>query len=264
MQRVPSSTIIHGSAQPSSHPGRSDFPSPVGGDSYSPRGTFPYGRKLKHSPASTPRRYGYIPGSTSRKAAPFSGSVSGHAAVPMPAAHREPLCAIAALPLSPGAPGAGQRELPRLLCSYWLMRQTAILPLASVVPIPPGLCRSLRAPAAWRPFPTLSLRSLHGRLSPYPAATERCLCPFLPAQLRPPLRVKRIGSRKCSRNAVLCGGNSRGCNYSIMFRLPCLLGLLTARTVGLSRQPQGRIHRAVPAPLPVAGSGITTCPNPDN
>lgn len=24
------------------------------------------------------------------------------------------------------------------------------------------------------------------------------------------------------------------------------------------------IHRAVPAPLPVTGTGITTCPNPDN
>ena len=29
-------------------------------------------------------------------------------------------------------------------------------------------------------------------------------------------------------------------------------------------QPRGRIHRAVPASLPTTGSGIATCPNPDN
>jgi len=56
--------IIHVSAQPPSHPGRSDFPSPVGGSSHFPQGTFPCQSKLKHSFAYTPDRHGYNPGST--------------------------------------------------------------------------------------------------------------------------------------------------------------------------------------------------------
>jgi hypothetical protein len=63
------------------------------------------------------------------------------------------------------------------------------------VPRSTGPCRLLRAPAGGWPFPTLSLRSLHRRLGPYPATPERCVCPLLPARHRPPLRVKRIGSR---------------------------------------------------------------------
>ncbi len=69
--------MIAVSVQPSSHPGRSDFPSPVGGDSYSPRGTFPYRLRFKHSPAYASRRHGYIPGSTSCPVAHSSGTVSG-------------------------------------------------------------------------------------------------------------------------------------------------------------------------------------------
>jgi hypothetical protein len=37
-----------------------------------------------------------------------------------------------------------------------------------------------------------------------------------------------------SRNAVLCGGQFRGCNHSLMFRLPDSLGSPTAHTVQLS------------------------------
>jgi hypothetical protein len=56
--------LVHVSAQPPSHPGRSDFPSPVGGSSWFPQGTFPQQPKLKHSSAYTPDRHGYNPGST--------------------------------------------------------------------------------------------------------------------------------------------------------------------------------------------------------
>ena len=140
--------IIHVAIQPSSHPGRSDFPSPVGGDSYFPRGTFPTRRRLKHSLACTPQRTGYILGSTSYSATRSSGSVPGYAAASMPTAHREPLCTITVLLLSSGILDTDQRALPRLHRSYWLMRQTIILLLASVVPTPPSLCRLLRAPAA--------------------------------------------------------------------------------------------------------------------
>ena len=63
-----------------------------------------------------------------------------------------------------------------------------------VIPISSRPCRLLRAPAGKWPFPTLSLRSLHGRLGPYSVTTEQCICPFLPARHRSPLRVKRIDS----------------------------------------------------------------------
>ena len=50
--------IFHVSIQPSSHPGRSDFPSPVGGDSYFHRGTFPIfvgGLSTRlHAPSNVP------------------------------------------------------------------------------------------------------------------------------------------------------------------------------------------------------------------
>ncbi len=67
-----------------------------------------------------------------------------------------------------------QSELPDHHRSSWLMRQTTILLPTSVFPISTGLRRLLRAPAGIWPFPTLSLRSLYGRLNPYPGTTQRC------------------------------------------------------------------------------------------
>jgi len=124
--------IVHVSIQPPSHPGRSDFPSPVGGDSCFPRGTCPYRRRLKHSLAYPPLPYGYILSSTFAYQHSLCGTVSTHAARLMPSAHREPLCTVTVLPRRPQAHGLGRLELPRLHRSYWLMRQTVILPLASV------------------------------------------------------------------------------------------------------------------------------------
>jgi len=50
--------------KPPSHPGRSDFPSPVGSNNF-PRRTFPDNPRLKHSFAYTPWSPGYISSSTS-------------------------------------------------------------------------------------------------------------------------------------------------------------------------------------------------------
>ena len=49
--------------KPPSHPGRSDFPSPVGSSSF-PQRTFPGLPRFKHSPAYTPWRQGYTASST--------------------------------------------------------------------------------------------------------------------------------------------------------------------------------------------------------
>ena len=57
-----------------------------------------------------------------------------------------------------------------------------------------GLCRLLRAPAANRPFPTLSLQSFSRRLDPYPAAIPRCSYSFLPERHRPHVTRDTFGS----------------------------------------------------------------------
>jgi hypothetical protein len=186
--------IVAVSVQPSSHPGRSGFPSPVGGGSF-----------FHDAPSMSAK------GLRSRSHTPFSCRPVIGAASPLAceytrfrlcvracrraaaSAHRESLCASTALPRSLRAPGTDRRALPRLHRSYGLMRQTVILLSASVVPIPPDPCRLFRVPAAQRPFPTLSLRSLLSRLGPYPATVPQCIRPFLPAELRPRPRVKELG-----------------------------------------------------------------------
>ena len=57
-----------------------------------------------------------------------------------------------------------------------------------------GLRRLLRAPAANRPFPTLSLQSLSRRLDPYPAVMSRCFSSLLPKTQRPHITRDTFGS----------------------------------------------------------------------
>ena len=61
--------------KPPSHPGRSDFPSPVGSNSF-PRRIFPYSPKIKHSSACTPRCMVISPARHPVRLSPLSGSVS--------------------------------------------------------------------------------------------------------------------------------------------------------------------------------------------
>jgi len=96
-----------------------------------------------------------------------------------------------------------RKELPLLHCSYRLMGQTKILTTASVIPILTCLCRLLPVPAGRWPFPTLSLQSLHSCLDPCPAASFRCIYPFLPGKHRPRLRGKRLGTPN-----ILCNATS--------------------------------------------------------
>ena len=187
--------MAHVSAQPPSHPGRSVFPSPVGGSSYFPEEPSHRIRSSSTRLLTPLNGMGYILGSACREVALWSGSMSGSVAFTMPATHREPLCPRDGVTFSRNSVAAlFQSALPDLRRSYWLMRQTKLLLPASVSLSSAGLCRLLRAPAGGWPFPTLSLRSLHRRLDPYPATPERCSRPLLPARHRPPLRVKRIGS----------------------------------------------------------------------
>ena len=88
----------------------------------------------------------------------------------------------------------------------------------------------LLAPAARRPFPTLSPQSLKRSLDPYPAAFPRCAYPFLPQGHRPCVRTETLGTRTDLCKATLAEGVFRGCSHSLMFRLPNLLGPPVAPT----------------------------------
>jgi hypothetical protein len=238
VRRVHSVTIARVSVQPPSHPGRSDFPSPVGGSSYFPKEPSHGDPRLKHSPAYIPGRDGYILGSASREVARDSGSRSGRVAFPMPATHREPLCPEDGVTLSRNSvPALFQPALPDLHRSYRLMRQAKILPPASV-----SLFRQVFA-GCYEPLleDGPSRRHLHGpctgawvRTPPRPNGV---LVRFFPLGIGLPLG-SRGSARERSRNAAFRGGVFRGCNHSVMFRLPCLFGPLAAQTVR-ARCPSG-------------------------
>ena len=59
-----------------------------------------------------------------------------------------------------------------------------------------GLCWLLSVPAGRRPFPTLFLQSLCGRLAPYTAVLPCCSCPFLHREQRPPRLGNALGAHK--------------------------------------------------------------------
>jgi hypothetical protein len=119
------------SIQPSSHPGRSDFPSPVGGGSF--HGTSSL-RCAGSSARSRTPAHPQVMGSTSLlvglcRSIPVQCPAAGRVTT---TANREPLCASNGVTAHALHLGAGRRALPRLHRSYRLMRQTARLPSASV------------------------------------------------------------------------------------------------------------------------------------
>ena len=69
-------------------------------------------------------------------------------------------------------------------------------------PYTAGLCRLSLLPAGKWPFPTLSPQSLYGRLDPYPVASLRCICPFLPERLRLHLENERFSTPSHRRKAT--------------------------------------------------------------
>ncbi len=69
-----------------------------------------------------------------------------------------------------------------------------------------GLCRLSPVPAGRWPFPTLSLQSLRRCLYPYPAASFRCTCSFLPRRQRPHVRGETFGTPDDPCNATSTEG----------------------------------------------------------
>jgi len=130
----------------------------------------------------------------------------------------EPLCPAASPERPPGTP---ERALPLRRRSYGLMRQTAFL-RASRFPSAPGLCRLLSPPAGRRPFPTLFLHPLRRRLDPYPAASLRCTCPFLPGGHRPRATGNALGRRECPCHATSTGSRISGLQSFASLQAPTL------------------------------------------
>jgi hypothetical protein len=171
--------------EPPYDPGRSDFPSPVLTLAFPPT-AFPWVRRLKRWPVSTPPSHGLHVGlGPSLMARLPRPRVRDR---PRPARCPEVLCLVKALPFPGWRQAPPQRALPLLQRSYDLMRQTKTLPPPPVVPWSAGLCRLLPAPAGKWPFPTLSLRIFPWALGPLPRWSPWCTCSFLPMELRPPLR----------------------------------------------------------------------------
>ena len=145
----------------------------------------------------------------------------------------EPLCRRLVLPSIAASPACCRKALPLLHRSYRLMRQTKTLPRPRFVGLYPGSLQVLPVPAGSWPFPTLVLQSVLRRLDPYPAASVRCIYPFLPGQLRPHLTRDRFGTRKDPLHYNFSQGSAfRGCSHSLMFRLLNLLDLQVVPTAG--------------------------------
>jgi hypothetical protein len=149
----------------------------------------------------------------------------------MPATHREPLCPGDGVTSSRNSVVAlFQPALPGLPRSYWLMRQTKILPPTSVSlfrRVFAGCCEPLLDDGPSRRYLCDPCTGAWVRTPPRPSgAGVRCF----PLGIGLPLG-SRGSARETSRNAAFRGEKFRGCNHSLMFRLPCLLGPLAAPTV---------------------------------
>ncbi len=259
VRRVPSSAIAHVSASPLCHPGRSDFPSPVGDHDFPPT-VFPYPTRLKRSLAFTPLGSGLPPVSTKLALSPHSQVLSpGRWALPCPSWPRVPS------PF-PGItlPGAASRRLgpalPDRLRSYGLMRQTGMLrgPSLSLGPsVFAGCCEPLLQTGPSRHY---LCNLCPGAWTPTRRRSPGALARFFPGDVG--LTSQRTGSARQTIPAwqLPQGGLFPGCSHSLMFRLPDSLGLQVAPAASFEGRP-GRLHRASLGWLPAPSCGIATCVN---
>ena len=259
VRRVPSSAIAHVSASPLCHPGRSDFPSPVGDHDFPPT-AFPYPTRLKRSLAFTPLGSGLPPVSTKLALSPHSQVLSpGRWALPCPSWPRVPS------PF-PGItlPGAASRRLgpalPDRLRSYGLMRQTGMLRGPSLLLGPSvfaGCCEPLLQTGPSRHY---LCNPCPGAWTPTRRRSPGALARFFPGDVG--LTSQRTGSARQTIPAwqLPQGGLFPGCSHSLMFRLPDSLGLQVAPAASFEGRP-GRLHRASLGWLPAPSCGIATCVN---
>ena len=203
--------MIAVSVQPSSHPGRSDFPSPVGGGSFF------------HGTSSVP-----IEGSSARSPTPSHRHVIGPASLFVGLDRR----------LSGSVPGCGADSQPLPTESPFARsrccrpRPTLQAQVGGSYPAFVALTGSCARPlSSRRLWSSLFLRVFAGCIEsllpsgpsrrylcdpclgawvPYPATLRRCLCPFLPACPRPHPRVKGFGSWDDPATQFYAGGAISG------------------------------------------------------
>jgi len=256
--------VVAVSIQPSSHPGRSDFPSPVGGDSF-------------------------FHGSASARSQRFKGSIPyavGSACYPSRFAARWPstarvrFCARVRRPPHSHCPPRAPLRLKR----HCRSRPALLAQVGERYPAffaPTGSCA--RPHGSRRLRSSLFLRVLAGCFeSLLPCdPSRRYLCdPCTGAWVRTPPRSSGAsvrffppgfglaqGSTGSARGTLPQRSFTRGGDFgaaTIRSRSGSVTRLahrLLRRSGHVSLPPLGRIRRAEPRPLPVPGCGIATCPN---
>jgi hypothetical protein len=138
--------------------------------------------------------------------------------------------------------------------SYRLMRQTEILSASQFYPCTLGLCRLSSVPAGNRPFPTLSLQSLHRCLDPYSVVFPECIYSFLPRELRPHATGNAFGTQNYPCNATSTGSVISELQSFVYLQAPTLArppccthrsNLLGGQAVYTTHSPDGYPFRDV-------------------
>ncbi len=174
----------HVSLGPRFHPGRSDFPSPVGDPSISLR-CLPWCAEAQVLARIHPSLTQVCSAARQQR----GGNRTVRSQCPVPPPRPSPLGAES--PFAPSRRYLGEDGIEcRLEERYpFFVAHTGscVRPKPShrlEFPSPMGLCRLLPAPAGRWPIPTLSLDSLCRCLDPYPAMSSWCTRPFLPRRRR--------------------------------------------------------------------------------
>ncbi len=123
-----------------------------------------------------------------------------------------------------------------------------------------SLCRLPRAPAARWWFPTLSPQSLPRCLDPYPAATSRCIDPFLPGRHRPHVTFDTFGSRDLSLQSNFNRAKISGLQSFHHVQAP-MLARPPGCTYRILRWAAGPFTPRHEPEVPLRNCGITTCLN---
>lgn len=133
-----------------------------------------------------------------------------------------------------------RQALPRLCRSYGLMRRTEILPRPRVPPCAASLCRWLRALLlAVGPSRRYLRESFSRCLDPYPGAPHGASTRFFPWDIGLPHFLSGSACHKSPAQRRRCGGCSRGCSHSLMFRPPGLLATQVVPTAWYGSHTKG-------------------------
>jgi len=234
VQRVPSSTMVHGSASPPTIPdGRlsrvrfwprlctpffSDSPScPMGG--------------LSRSLTYAPPRYSFAVPSSQLSRGRIPSSVSGVLwRSSGPPSAQSPFAWDGRYPPTRVTQRSPQRALPLFPSSYGLMRQTTVLPTPRWS-LGGGVCAGCRESLLDHgPSRHYLCHLCGGAWTHTPPCSSGAHTHFFPNDSGLTSRETRSAHGKIPARRFPQGAHFRGCNHSLIFRLPHLLGLQIAPT----------------------------------